>query len=752
MRARTSVLAVLVYVLTGLVAAQGAAAAPVSVGGSGWAWSDPLPQGETLNRVVFAGARGYAVGAKGTVLRSDDGGGSWLGLGSGTGADLQLVQEVEPNVVVVGGGCSLRMSTDAGATFHRLAVNESESSCASKLTSFSFLSPTVGFFEQSDGGVLETTDGGQTFVPRTSVPLAGAAAGRIAFVSPTVGVAITSSGAVFRTADGAGSWTQVAAAPSGLTDVTFVTPTLAYAVGNASTVLVSNDAGETWSPQPLTIAGAGGPVNLLQVACSDATHCLMSTTGAGVASSTLVRTSDGGLTGSLVTPSEVGLSSVAFTSGGGAVAVGVGGATVLSSDGGASFPRKLTRRLGVHQNGPLRVGQAPLDAYAAGVAGQVLATTNGGESWSVLRVPTSSNLLDVAFPTPSTGYAVSEAGTVYRSPSGGLSWSILNGSGGSAPAALLAPNASTVLLVGPAGIRRSADSGASFSTVDQRLVVGRRHGRPLRKTISSLALEGAQQNGGVSLAYGSQLIESSDAGASWKLIPRPLAGHGIEGASFASASSGYATSAGRLFFTADAGRHWKEVRSLGAYLNGSLAFSSTREGYVLAPIGCESCTTVLHTADGGRSWTPEPLPRAIDALADAGGVAYASSVEAGAMFATRDGGLSPSASSLSLSLVGASTLSRSKLLHKQHGLVRLTGRLAPAQGGETVELAYRTGSGAWRRATATVSSNGAFAFAVSGIGASTDFVARWQGEGPVGGAGTAVTRLTVKAAKKRGRK
>ena len=47
---------------------------PVSTGHSAWGWGNPTPQGQNLAGVAFDGADGYAVGAFGTVLRSDDAG------------------------------------------------------------------------------------------------------------------------------------------------------------------------------------------------------------------------------------------------------------------------------------------------------------------------------------------------------------------------------------------------------------------------------------------------------------------------------------------------------------------------------------------------------------------------------------------------------------------------------------------------------------------------------------------------------
>ena len=731
----------------GLSAATGAfaSAAPVSVGLSGWSWGDPVPQGETLNRVVFQGARGYATGEDGTVLRSDDGGASWVGLSSGSITNLTLLQEVDPNTIVVGGGCTVRESTDGGATFHRLPVNEAETGCSSGVAAFAFLSPTTGYVEQANGSILLTKDAGQTLEPKTSVPLAGATAGQIEFVSPTVGFALVNQGGgrIYRTTDGAGSWTQVGASGQPLYGLTFVTPTDAYAVGGAGTLLHSADGGATWAPLALALpAGAPRPT-LSQISCSDVQHCLIATAPvASPASNVLVRTTDGGATGSLVSPSDQNLLSVAFSTAGSAVAVGEGGATVLSADGGATFPTSIAHRLGATLGDVIRLGASAQDAYVPGHSGQIAATTNGGTSWGLLRVPTSSNLVDVAFPSTAVGYAVGDAGTVYRTANGGVAWSILNSGGGGAPSALLAPSQGTVVLVGPTGLRRSTNSGASFASVSGSVVLGRKHGRVQRRRLSAFPLfSGAETVGSAMIAWGEEAIESLDGGAHWTLIPRPLERGSVESLSFVSPSTGYAVSLHRLFFTRNRGRSWKEISSTGHELlggQGTIAFSSAAAGYALFANGLNE---LLRTSDGGRTWTPEALPRKLEAVAAGAGVDYA--LGGSALFQTATGGLNPTGSKLTLSIVGPRRLSRKKLA-RAHGRVRLKGLLTPAQGGEKVTVSYRVpGRAVWRSRQAVVASSGAFSVTASGLTSSTVFVAQWSGEGSVAGAGTPPVELRV---------
>src|SRR3981189_354735 len=104
-----------------LAAVPGPANANVQVGSSGWLWGNPLPQGNTLRAMAFAGTTGYAVGDFGTLLKTTDAGDTWTGLPAGTFSNLTEVEAVDANTVVAGGGCVARLSTDGGQTFSRIA-------------------------------------------------------------------------------------------------------------------------------------------------------------------------------------------------------------------------------------------------------------------------------------------------------------------------------------------------------------------------------------------------------------------------------------------------------------------------------------------------------------------------------------------------------------------------------------------------------------------------------------------------------
>src|SRR5215218_9869949 len=133
-----------------LAALPALAPASVQVGSSGWQWGNPLPQGNNVRAMSFAGTTGYAAGDFGTLLRTTDGGSTWSGLLSGTFTDLNEVQAIDADSLFAGGGCVARRSDDGGATFRRVAFTPVESSCREPLSAGWFVSEQTGFLALAD--------------------------------------------------------------------------------------------------------------------------------------------------------------------------------------------------------------------------------------------------------------------------------------------------------------------------------------------------------------------------------------------------------------------------------------------------------------------------------------------------------------------------------------------------------------------------------------------------------------------------
>lgn len=436
------------------------ASAGVTVGHSGWSWGNPTPQGATLHSLAFIGGRGYAVGDFGTVLRTDDGGASWTGLRSGVTSDLNSVRELDPNTIVVGGGCTVRRSNDGGATFQRLPFTSSDANCSAPVASLFFPSPATGYVALADGTFLATTDGGQTFSLRTAIPGTHATRGGgsptdLSFTSASTGFVTTDAGQIYATSDGGSSWRLVASGAPKLNGIFFVTPSNGFAVGNNTALYSTSDGGNTWTPGHIAAPSA---LTLTTIRCATTMLCVIATqTG-----NQIVRTTDGGTTWSIVTAATEPTLAADFASASRVVAVGQSGVTVLSNDGGSTFARVGAELPGSYHR---LVGEPGGAAYAAGDGGALARSTDGGQTWAPLGVPTAGSVRDVSFPTTAVGYALDSTGAVFKTPNGALGWLTLNAGASSPPLAIDAPTPQLVLLGGPVGIRRSSDGGNSFAAV-----------------------------------------------------------------------------------------------------------------------------------------------------------------------------------------------------------------------------------------------------------------------------------------------
>jgi photosystem II stability/assembly factor-like uncharacterized protein len=710
-------------VLAALPAAP--AGANVQVGSSGWQWGNPLPQGNTVRAMSFAGATGYAAGDFGTLLKTADGGSTWSGLPVGTLAGLTVVQALDANTVFAGGGCVARRSTDGGATFAAVRFTPVEAGCRVGLRDLSFVSKDVGYLLLADGSVLTTTDGGVQFSPRTAVPDTGATGGSaqpgaITFLDASKGFA-TSGGKLFETLDGGNAWTPVAASGSAIRGIWFADAQHGFAVGDNRLVLRSDDGGATWVPKDLNVPG----VNYTSIRCAGTQLCIL-TTSAGTQ---LVRTTDGGDTpGAAVTPATDPIFAAAFASPTRVAAAGQQGATVVSDDAGVRFAP-----VGGHIAGAfmaLRLGGAANTAYAPGADGKLAKTSDGGRTWSTeSNVPTSADLRDVAFPTATDGYALDVDGGLFHTTTGGRAWQTLDTGSTRRPRALFAPDANTVLVVGPRGIRRSTDAGETFDQLRSRAV--------LRTQLTDVALAHA---GGAIFAWSERaLVRSSDGGSRWTPLPRPR-GARIVQVAFANAKVGLLLEVnGRVWRTTNAGRSWTPLVAVGTNVVEGVAVGSPRVAtLVIDDFGGTAGGYLLRSEDAGATWQPQFVVNdrvASRGLAAGDGVDYLLAGNAGLLFSTT-GGVAGDPSRLTLS-------TRRRQLPRA-GKVTVTGRLTPPGARVRVTVSMlAAGTRAWAHQTVPVAANGTFTTGWRIPRGTTTFVAQWTGDFASAGAGSRPLTVTV---------
>jgi photosystem II stability/assembly factor-like uncharacterized protein len=714
----------IVGVTVAIVSLPAQAAGSVLAGHAGWFWGNPVPQGNTLRAVTFAGNRGYAVGDFGTVMRSDDRGESWTGVTTATTASLHLVDAISPDTIVVGGGCVVQRSDDAGRSFTPLPWRPTGAGCPVRLRSLAFPSSEVGYLVLSDGTVVRTRDGGTTWVRRTAVPGTPATQRGTAthptdvqFPTTDIGVVATEGGVLYRTTDGGVSWSPVAGSTQHLDSISFPDPLDGFAVGGAS-VLKTVDGGISWTQRGVVAA----PESLASISCRDALRCV-ATTASG---DELLLTDDGGSSWASISPSTLPLYASAYSASGSVVAVGEAGATVSSADGGFNFS-PIGGELGGQFTG-LRAA-SPEVAYAFGRAGALVRTVDGGQTWAALSAPGAGDLVDLAFPTIRTGYVLDRHGNLMRTSDGGHTWQMLDIGTYLVPRAVLALDAQRLVLVGPHGVRRSLNGGFAFNRVGQRLV-------------RRLALTAGGVTNGMLYAYGPHaLVVSTDSGDSWHSATLPSRGTKLVKVVFADKSIAYAlTRDGRVWKSPDRGLSWNEIAAVGTKFGTDLAFSDPDSGYVaVSQFDEDPHGYVLRTSDGGRRWRPQLVDRAAvraGAVAAPGRLIALAVTGADHVLATDSGGDVGQHSEIELST--------RRLRLAKPGVIALHGALTPAHGGEAVVVSKRPAHERWFAHEVTVSSTGSFTV-FSYVARTTRFVAQWSGDDTRAGAGSTLLTVTLPA-------
>jgi photosystem II stability/assembly factor-like uncharacterized protein len=700
--------------------------AGVTAGNTGWSWSNPQPQGNTLTRVETVAGRAYVGGASGTLLRSDNGGATWTGIRSGLTTDIVAVRAISADSVVFASDCALRRTDDGGVTVKRLPWGSNDISCPSPIVAVSFPTPLVGYLLLQSGDVMATTDGGDSWKKQTAAPTSKASGGGnfvvdIAFTSATSGV-VSVGNQIYYTTNQGSSWSPVKTTDGpGLLHFEFTSATQGYAIGQNSSMYVTLDAGATWNA--VASDGSTNGENISGLSCVSVSTCLASTS----AGTKLLRTTDAGATWTSVTASTAAVFGVGFTSASHAVAVGLGGVTVVTDDTGTTWSSINSAAAGkfdaIHVD-------TPSSALLMGLGGVLARSVDAGASWKPITTISPDVILDATFPTATRGYVLDSRKVLTRSDDGGSNWKFLD-TGGASPKALYAPNANTLFLIGTKGVRKSVDGGITFTPT------GGKNFRKLPFTHYDVAGSALFVNGRMAINY------TKNLGKTWTQVKRPKRVKSIWQIDFSDAKSGYLLDGNsELWKTSTGGKKWSRIETTGSVYSSALAFGDPKHGFL-----AESNGPVLETSDGGATWSQQ-FPD-IAAQSKAGFTPLLGMLTSkSAIYA--ETGSNTVFSTSTLGQVGHEsklTIKASSTKVKKNATVRVTGKLTPAQGGERVTVLTRPVGAkdgkAWRSQTATVSLAGTFTTSWK-ISGPTIVIATWAGDGGHDGDGASALKISLK--------
>jgi len=329
--------------------------------------------------------------------------------------------------------------------------------------------------------------------------------------------------------------------------VQFVSARQGWTAG-AGRVLATSDGGQTWTRQ------YSGPAELYQVDFVDARH------GWAAGTNTLLRTTDGGATWAAAGDPCGAIRSVRFVTP--AVGYAVAGGSQVRIDGGVPAP-------------------------VAG--GELLATTDGGQSWSA--VPAAPAQAQTAcFTSPSSGF-LGTPGKIWRTSDAGQAWSLAfsePAASGARPGA-----ADTTLLECPGGSAVWAmflGSGAALGHAPY-LAYGTQNAGPMRALFEETYIESAIR----------PQVRAPDGPGSY---PGPFSAISPDAAAFVGFDPAEGYGAAPLMMVTGGAPHARGNVSGISQAYGA-SFVSTTQGWVVGKNLQSGDYAIEATTDAGHTWTDQ---------------------------------------------------------------------------------------------------------------------------------------------------
>lgn len=240
----------------------------------------------------------YVSGSGGTILKTTDGGTTWVSQTTGVTDDIYALTFTDVNTGYAVGNAGIALKTiNGGTNWTSMTVPSGDH------RNVWFENMTTGYIAGGTnaggdvGTMFKTTDAGANWT-RIGVPSTSLGVYSIAFTSSTVGYTADFNGNVHKTTNAGVSWTTQNITSQPLNGgMIFLTPSKGFVVGYNGTIKTTNDAGATWTTSP----SGNTTADYVGIDFYDANHgCIVGgTLNTDVYS--MLTTSDGGATWNPVT-------------------------------------------------------------------------------------------------------------------------------------------------------------------------------------------------------------------------------------------------------------------------------------------------------------------------------------------------------------------------------------------------------------------------------------------------------------------
>jgi photosystem II stability/assembly factor-like uncharacterized protein len=557
---------------------------------------------------------GWVVGQKGMILKTTDGGATWVLQDSKVSVllyDVDFVNEFQG--WAVGEEGTILNTVDGGTTW-----NKQTCGVASYYNFFNV--HTVGgntaWAVGSGGVILKTTSGGACWTKQTSGTTLSL--NDVYFPNPNAGWAVGANRTILKTVDGGTNWTLqqfsfgdtedlIAVSAAGCCNIA---ATHAWAVGEKGIILNTTNGGTNWQAQN------SGTTNHLK-----SVHFINVATGWAVGDKgTILRTTNGGANWQKVSPvfispdiSTINLQQVqfVFSSRGegiqGGWAVGTSGIILKSTSTGASWTAQVAPAVTTEDLQAVHFRNTST-GLVAGKQGTVLKTTNGGQAWDLVADTSlgTTDFKDVDFPSTNRAWIVSE-GSLFDTYDGGDTWfnTGMGFPGKQLNAVYFFPGSSQGWLAGETGILWHSNNGVGVDWTDMS------GGIPVNKNTQTFH-DVYFVNGSTGWVVGTAgtILKTTDSGQSWTSQPSGIT-LTIYGVHFVDVNTGYAAAVGSIRKTTNGGQNWAATSSTPPGADSGFKdvhFVSANTGWVVSKKG------IFKTSNGGTSWKAQSPPIPIHAV------------------------------------------------------------------------------------------------------------------------------------------
>ncbi len=229
-------------------------------------------------------ARGVACGNDGTLLVTENGGTTWTPTRAGFefshGDVINSVSTVAPNFMFAAGSYgTLVKSLDGGRSWVGVP---GPGAGYGDYDACSFVSENEGWIAGGFRAIYHTTDGGASWTQQYVVPGSGEGIYDIEFTDPLHGYAVGTFSGILRTSDGGAHWALNLVGSPYCRRIDMVDTNVGWMSSRESYIARTTDGGSTWTQQPIPIDPAHPEQFVLALGAIDANECWAATTHGAV--------------------------------------------------------------------------------------------------------------------------------------------------------------------------------------------------------------------------------------------------------------------------------------------------------------------------------------------------------------------------------------------------------------------------------------------------------------------------------------